>query len=87
MSSSYYHKLTPEQQTHIKQAFNKIDLNNNGYIEKHELNLVFDLLTKSSPEFSNCSLDELFNLIDTNKDGLISFNEFSEPFAKIFLGQ
>lgn len=53
--------------------FQNIDRNNNGEIDKNELKTAF---AKSGVTVSSAKLDEFFQDVDTNKDGVISYQEW-----------
>ena len=60
-------------------AFDKVDVDKNGYLEKHELRqLVQDLVHKLKKD-TNVPEDKVqsaLELIDTNKDGKVTKEEF-----------
>lgn len=53
--------------------FQNIDRNNNGEIDKNELKTAF---AKSGLTVSSAKLDDFFRDVDTNKDGVISYQEW-----------
>ena len=57
-----------------RDLFGTVDLDGSGYIDKEELAAVCDLEPKD--------LAEVFDKLDTDKDGRISIEEFSENFKK-----
>ena len=61
---------------HLKMAFDKFDLNNDGKLSKNELLLVFG---QSDLEYVN----NLMIMIDKNGDGEISYPEFCDMMKKI----
>lgn len=63
-----------EQQ--VVNVFNVCDLDGSGDIDKQELKIVCNHL-------NNEQIDRVFDTLDTNKDGLISFDEFSKGFNEI----
>ncbi|OJJ51160.1 hypothetical protein ASPZODRAFT_148493 [Penicilliopsis zonata CBS 506.65] len=62
-------------ETGLWQMFQKIDRNHNGEIDKAELKAAF---AKSGVIVSNSKLDAFFEEVDTNKDGVISFEEWRD---------
>ncbi|KAG2385782.1 hypothetical protein C9374_002931 [Naegleria lovaniensis] len=94
-STSNYNQLSPQQQQVISQLFSRIDLNKNGVIEKEELKRVMEVMLQQDPSLAEKlgmntkaenALDLLFDQLDVNGDDVLSFREFAEPFAKMFLG-
>uniref|UniRef100_A0AAX7TF62 Plastin 1 n=1 Tax=Astatotilapia calliptera TaxID=8154 RepID=A0AAX7TF62_ASTCA len=79
----------------LKEAFNKIDIDNSGYVSEWELQELFKEASFSLPGYKVREIVETFIAGDTNKDGKISFEEFvsiyqdlksrqiSETFKKI----
>ena len=55
------------------QLFQSIDRNHNGELDKHELRLAF---SRAGLAISNAKLDEFFDQVDVNHDGVISFEEW-----------
>ena len=64
------------EKKNLKLAFDKFDLNKDGKLSKEEL--IYALGTGTSDYVNN-----LLNLIDKNKDGFISFDEFCHLMKKI----
>eukprot|EP01061_Rhynchopus_euleeides_P023828 TRINITY_DN38621_c0_g1_i1.p1 TRINITY_DN38621_c0_g1~~TRINITY_DN38621_c0_g1_i1.p1 ORF type:complete len:328 (+),score=149.68 TRINITY_DN38621_c0_g1_i1:71-985(+) len=58
------------------QLFQDIDVNGNGYIERDELQRVFSVLGMF--EFSEPQVDDFFVKADSNRDGVLSYAEFSK---------
>ena len=61
--------------------FLKIDVNNDGVIEKDEFfmqlkKLLNDNIDENNIEINNNYLEEIFNIIDTDKNGKIEYEEF-----------
>lgn len=52
----------------MKEAFSALDRNGDGFIDKEELAELEGL--------SRAEVDQIFEEADTNKDGLISYEEF-----------
>lgn len=55
------------------QLFQSIDRNNNGEIDKGELR---DAFAKAGLTVSNAKLDQFFEEVDSNRDGVISYDEW-----------
>lgn len=59
----------------VVQAFQIFDKNGNGKISVNEMR---NILLKFTNEFTESDVDSLFELIDTDQDGMISYAEFAE---------
>eukprot|EP00747_Dinoflagellata_sp_TGD_P076740 gnl/TRDRNA2_/TRDRNA2_159281_c0_seq1.p1 gnl/TRDRNA2_/TRDRNA2_159281_c0~~gnl/TRDRNA2_/TRDRNA2_159281_c0_seq1.p1 ORF type:complete len:431 (-),score=114.93 gnl/TRDRNA2_/TRDRNA2_159281_c0_seq1:128-1378(-) len=59
----------------VKKAFKKYDVNDDGSISKKELT---DVLKKLHPGFTKAMAESLFDNADSNKDGKIDIDEFTE---------
>lgn len=67
-----------------KFAFNLLDLEERRFLEKNDIRrLIYMLYGNASEEAKDERLDQIMNLIDSNKDDNISFEEFQE-FSKRF---
>ncbi len=55
------------------QLFESIDRDNNGELDKEELKAA---LARAGLTVSNSKLEQFFAEVDTNKDGVISFDEW-----------
>ena len=64
------------EKKNLKLAFDKFDLNKDGKLSKEEL--IYALGTGTSDYVNN-----LLNLIDRNKDGFISYDEFFHLMKKV----
>ena len=64
----------------LSAAFERIDLNGNGFISKDELQRFFD---EHRHYATQKELDLFINRLDTNKDGRITNSEFFEGFSAV----
>ena len=64
------------EKNNLKLAFDKFDLNKDGKLSKEEL---LNILDNGASDY----VDDLLNLIDKNKDGYISFDEFCHLMNKV----
>ena len=64
----------------LKKAFVEYDLDGSGYLERPEMRKFIDDSCKevSIPGVSEPHLDKIISCIDGDRDGKISFKEFSE---------
>jgi solute carrier family 25 phosphate transporter 23/24/25/41 len=53
--------------------FEAIDVNHDGGLDRNELQLAF---RKAGLSVSNKKLDQFFDTVDTNNDGVVSFDEW-----------
>lgn len=67
---------------HFIQEFKKADIDNNLSISKAELGTL--MKNMGMPADAN-SISKVFAEIDANRDGTVSWEEFSESFAKNIL--
>ena len=58
------------------QLFQDTDVNGNGYVERDELQRIFSVLGMF--EFPELQVDDFFVKADTNRDGVLSYAEFSK---------
>ncbi|KAK3611554.1 hypothetical protein CHS0354_016486 [Potamilus streckersoni] len=65
--------VTNYRNDELKKAFRRFDKDGDGAITKNEVRMVF---RESGVELDDASLQELMDEADTNKDGVISFDEF-----------
>jgi Ca2+-binding EF-hand superfamily protein len=66
-------------------AFDALDIDKNGYISKHELQLgllLFYINTAPNLEAANQSIDLVFAAMDADGDGQITFDEFLAVTSK-----
>ncbi|KAM3867382.1 plastin-3-like [Diretmus argenteus] len=71
--------ISAEEMEEIREGFQKIDLNGNGFISPSELSDVFREVGFSLPGYK---IREIIQSLDKDKDGQISLDEFTQ----IFLG-
>jgi calcium-dependent protein kinase len=64
------------EKNNLKLAFDKFDLNKDGKLSKEEL---LKILDSGASDY----VDDLLDLIDKNKDGFISFDEFCHLMNKV----
>ncbi|KAF8929865.1 hypothetical protein BGZ58_008631 [Dissophora ornata] len=67
----------------IRQQFNMMDLDRNGFITKPEFRKSIIDANRNPEEYD---LDDFFAKADKNKDGKISFHEFVEACSSLGLG-
>ena len=65
-----------EQCLEASKLFSKIDINNDGKIEKHELVKGFEDYWKISHANAENEVEDIFNNIDTDHNGYIEYEEF-----------
>lgn len=67
-----------------KEAFDRLDVDNSGYIETGEVETLLDSVykDKSVPDFEVSAFMKFF---DTNKDGRISWDEFERGLGTVFV--
>ena len=84
-----HHNTNIEQCVEAGKLFNKIDLNNNGRIEKEELIKGIEKYWKLTREEVEKQVDCLFNNIDTDHNGFIEYEEFVRAAVdpKIFMSR
>lgn len=63
----------------IRQVFNRIDLNGGGTIDKGELRA---MMQRFGFSLNDAEIGELWKLIDTDFDGVVSLPEFSQYFIR-----
>ncbi|KAF7660876.1 hypothetical protein LDENG_00273280 [Lucifuga dentata] len=73
-------KTTGEELEEIREAFRKVDLNNDGYICHYELHKLFEEANLHLPGYK---VREMIQKIDCNKDNKISFDEFVTMFQDL----
>ena len=75
--------LDDEMKTHIKELFDKYDINHNGVLDREEFYKGFSELVKSLAEGQSDDeiekiSDEAIERFDLNKNGQIELNEFNQ---------
>ncbi|KAI4892132.1 hypothetical protein NFI96_029302 [Prochilodus magdalenae] len=77
-------QISREDLEDLREAFNKIDIDNSGYVSDFELQELFREASFSLPGYKVREIAEKFITADTNKDEKISFEEFvAYPFRSI----
>lgn len=66
--------------TRISSVFRRMDINNDGNIDRDELKALFDQDTQQDTTEQMSSLMKDLHVADTNNDGMISATEFSRFF-------
>ncbi|TSS97537.1 Plastin-1 [Bagarius yarrelli] len=69
-------QISQEDLEELRTAFNKIDIDNSGYVSDFELQELFREASLSIPGYKVREIAERFITGDTNKDEKISFEEF-----------
>lgn len=67
----------------LREAFNRIDIDNSGFVSDFELQELFREASFSLPGYRVREITETFIAGDTNKDGKISFEEFVSIFQEL----
>jgi Ca2+-binding EF-hand superfamily protein len=67
--------MSDDQLSELRDAFNAMDKDGNGYIEKRELK---NLLLALGESPTDKDVDDMFKAADVNGDGQISFEEFAK---------
>uniref|UniRef100_A0A665WWL3 Plastin-1-like n=1 Tax=Echeneis naucrates TaxID=173247 RepID=A0A665WWL3_ECHNA len=82
-------QISREDLEDLREAFNKIDIDNSGYVNDFELQELFREASFHLPGYKVREIVETFIAGDTNKDEKISFEEFvselkSKEFSETF---
>lgn len=75
----------PNPEKMAENLFSQLDVSGQGYIEKADLQSAFDNLSSSgtTSSGSTSNVDELFTALDTDSDGKVTQQEFSDTLKKI----
>ncbi|KAG5847349.1 plastin-1 [Anguilla anguilla] len=76
-------QISREDLEDLREAFNKIDIDNSGYVSDFELQELFREASFSLPGFKVREIVEKFIAGDTNKDERISFEEFVSIYQEL----
>lgn len=68
-----FRDFVKQTEKELSALFKSIDKNNDGKISREELKSAF---SRSEVTVSNAKLDNFFVKIDTNRDGVITFDEW-----------
>ncbi|XP_018322543.1 follistatin-related protein 5 [Agrilus planipennis] len=85
----YNHARLMSQNNHSKDylvsiMFSHYDQNNNGILEKSELEKINSVERLDSLSGNGCSLSSMMEYDDTNHDGRLNVNEFYTAFSKLY---
>ncbi|XP_047467802.1 plastin-1-like [Mugil cephalus] len=81
--ASYVTQISREDLEDLREAFNKIDIDNSGYVSDYELHELFKEVRFSLPGYKVREIMETFISGDTNKDEKISFEEFVSIYQEL----
>ncbi|XP_060582291.1 neo-calmodulin-like [Ruditapes philippinarum] len=73
------YKKNPNDKNAIRNAFKVLDRDQSGYIEAKELK---EVLQKCGQSLSDDEISEMIAVADSNKDGKINYNEFTEYMCR-----
>lgn len=73
LSGEEFRTFVEQTEKELSKLFKSIDRDQNGQLDKSELKLAFNRAGLAIP---NMKLDQFFAEIDTNNDGVISFEEW-----------
>ncbi|KAG5286675.1 hypothetical protein AALO_G00017530 [Alosa alosa] len=76
-------QISREDLKELREAFDKIDIDNSGYVSDFELQDLFREARYSLPGFQVREIVEKFITADTNKDEKISFDEFVAIYQEL----
>ncbi|XP_071381144.1 plastin-1 [Centroberyx affinis] len=76
-------QISREDLDDLREAFNKIDIDNSGYVSDFELQELFREASFSLPGYRVREIIETFIAGDTNKDEKISFEEFVSIYQEL----
>ncbi|XP_028251223.1 plastin-1 [Parambassis ranga] len=80
---NYVTQISREDLDDLREAFNKIDIDNSGYVSDFELQELFREASFSLPGYKVREIIETFIAGDTNKDEKISFEEFVSIYQEL----
>ena len=75
----------PDPAKMAEKLFSQLDASGQGYIQKADLQSVFDKLSSASTGSSGSStnVDDLFTSLDTDSDGKVTKQEFTDSLKKL----
>jgi solute carrier family 25 phosphate transporter 23/24/25/41 len=73
MPCSEFHAFVSQTENELRNLFSLIDRNRDGKLDKSELQHAF---RHAGLTVSNRKLDSFFEQVDTNNDGVVSFEEW-----------
>ncbi|XP_056151826.1 plastin-1 [Lampris incognitus] len=76
-------QISREDLDNLREAFDKIDIDNSGYVSDFELQELFREASFSLPGYRVREIIEIFIAGDTNKDEKISFEEFVSIYQEL----
>uniref|UniRef100_A0A3Q3JPF2 Plastin 1 n=2 Tax=Monopterus albus TaxID=43700 RepID=A0A3Q3JPF2_MONAL len=76
-------QISREDLEDLREAFNKIDIDNSGYVSDFELQELFREASFSLPGYRVREIVDIFIAGDTNKDEKISFEEFVSIYQEL----
>ncbi|KAK2826492.1 hypothetical protein Q5P01_020706 [Channa striata] len=76
-------QISREDLEDLREAFNKIDIDNSGYVSDFELQELFREASFSLPGYRVREIVDIFIAGDTNKDEKISFEEFVAIYQEL----
>ncbi|KAM8737823.1 plastin-1 isoform 1-T2 [Acanthopagrus schlegelii] len=80
---SYVTQISRDHLDDLREAFNKIDIDNSGFVSDFELQELFREASLSLPGYKVREIIETFTSGDTNKDDKISFEEFVSIYQEL----
>jgi Ca2+-binding EF-hand superfamily protein len=78
----------PDTKSMAGELFAQLDRSGQGYLEKSDLQAAFDKISSTSSSSSSATstsstVDDLFSTLDTNSNGKVSKEEFTDTLAKL----
>ncbi|XP_042245148.1 plastin-1-like [Thunnus maccoyii] len=83
VTMDHFTQISREGLEELREAFNKIDIDNSGYVSDFELQELFREANFSLPGYKVREIIETFVAGDTNKDEKISFEEFVSIYQEL----